>query len=81
MAAVTDASGTQQPRSDVFVRATEAADFVRSRIPHELSKPQIAIVCGSGLGGIAELISNDARAEIDYSDIPYFPQITGTFHA
>jgi len=78
MAAVTDSRDTQQRMSKVFLRATEAADYVRSKIPHELSKPRVAIVCGSGLGGIAELITSDIRTEIDYSDIPYFPEITGT---
>jgi len=79
MAAVTDPKDTRQNRSEVFLKATEAAEFVRSKVPGELSKPRVAIVCGSGLGGIADLITKDARTELDYSDIPHFPQITGTF--
>ena len=41
-----------------------------------LTKPEVAIICGSGLGGLAELISN--KIVIPYSDIPHFPKSTGT---
>jgi purine-nucleoside phosphorylase len=47
----------------------EAATFVGSRVR---SKPQVAVVLGSGLGGFAESLSN--RADIPYSEIPHFPR-------
>ena len=79
MAAVTDPKDTQQNRSEIYLKATDAAEYVRSKLPSGLSRPRVAIVCGSGLGGIADLITKDARIELNYSDIPHFPQITGTF--
>jgi purine nucleoside phosphorylase len=37
--------------------------------------PVVGIICGSGLGGLADAIA-DARA-VDYKDIPGFPVSTG----
>lgn len=41
-------------------------------------KPLIAIICGSGLGEIADLVDN--REIVPYTDIPEFPRSTGFFH-
>lgn len=38
-------------------------------------KPAIGIICGSGLGGLANLIKD--ATSIDYKDIPGFPVSTG----
>lgn len=38
-------------------------------------QPRIGIVCGSGLGGLADLIMDSFT--IDYSQIPDFPVSTG----
>lgn len=38
-------------------------------------KPDIAIICGSGLSGLAELVVD--KIVIPYSDIPHFPRSTG----
>ena len=40
-------------------------------------KPLVAIVCGSGLGQIANLINEPVI--IPYGDIPEFPRSTGKF--
>lgn len=77
MAAVTDQNKAPEIPSDVLSRAKEAAQFIQSKVPANFSKPRIAIVCGSGLGGIADLINDNERTVINYSDIPHFPQITG----
>jgi len=53
----------------------EAADFITSRI-HE--KPETAIILGSGLGAMAELI--EQSVVIPYRDIPYFMSSTATGH-
>ncbi|XP_030622160.1 purine nucleoside phosphorylase 6 [Chanos chanos] len=42
-------------------------------------KPKIAIICGSGLGGLADLLEN--KTNISYKDIPKFPQSTVQGHA
>lgn len=46
-----------------------------------LKHPRVMIVCGSGLGGIAEEIHTKPRVEIKYGDIPGFQQSTVEGHA
>ncbi len=53
-----------------------AADRVREREAH---RPDIAIILGTGLGGLARDIA--VRAEIAYKDIPGFPLSTVESHA
>lgn len=77
MAAVTDPTPASKPSSEAFQRATGSADFIRSRLPTHLQNPRVAIVCGSGLGGIADTVTADTKLEIDYHDIPNFPKTTG----
>jgi len=76
MAAVTDSPPALPP--GIFQTATESASFIRSKLPDELQTPRVAIVCGSGLGGIASTINDDdVKVEIAYEDIPHFPRSTG----
>ncbi|MBP5556696.1 MAG: purine-nucleoside phosphorylase [Bacteroidales bacterium] len=53
----------------------ESALFIEQNIP---SRPEIAIVLGSGLGGLVEEIQN--KKEINYKDIPNFPVSTVQGH-
>ncbi len=62
--------------TDLFERANEAATFLRSRIS---VTPKIAVVLGSGLGGIADLI--EVPVTVPYADIPNFPQSTVEGHS
>jgi len=55
-----------------YERVQEIVAFIQNIVP---TKPEIAIICGSGLGGLAELIVN--KIVIPYSDIPHFPKSTG----
>ncbi|KAL4926538.1 purine-nucleoside phosphorylase [Aspergillus undulatus] len=64
-------------RPSASEKANEAFEFIKNRLPDALKAPRVAIVCGSGLGGLADTIDKDLRVEIDYSDIPHFPQLTG----
>jgi purine-nucleoside phosphorylase len=64
----------------VFSKAQEAANFLQGRLDPKLQKPKVAIVCGSGLGGLADAVHEQPRTEIHYSLIPHFPQSTGTIH-
>ncbi|KAH9873016.1 hypothetical protein J1614_005412 [Plenodomus biglobosus] len=64
-----------------YVRATETAQYVRSHLPEALQKPKVAIVCGSGLGGLAETIESNPKVELAYATIPNFPQSTVQGHA
>lgn len=61
-----------------FDQAREAASFLKERLPPTLQAPQVAIVCGSGLGGLADSIRDTTREEFDYSSIPHFPRLTGS---
>jgi len=57
-------------------KCKSAADYIRSRID---ATPRIAIILGSGLGPLAD--SLEQPVEIDYRDIPGFPETTVTGHA
>lgn len=62
---------------NAHARATETAQYVRAQLPESLQKPKVAIICGSGLGGLAETIESDPKVELAYESIPNFPQSTG----
>jgi purine-nucleoside phosphorylase len=62
---------------NAYVRATETANYVRSQLPETLQNPKVAIVCGSGLGGLADTIESEPKVALDYANIPNFPQSTG----
>jgi purine-nucleoside phosphorylase len=47
--------------------------------PHLKASPRIALILGSGLGGLARRI--DARISIDYRDIPHFKEAGAPGHA
>lgn len=54
----------------------EARDFLASRLA---VRPEVILVLGTGLGGVAELIRD--KVVIPYGDIPHFPSSTVTSHA
>lgn len=56
------------------IRAT--AEFLKERIP---SNPEVGIILGTGLGGLAAKI--DIEKELEYSDIPNFPISTVEGHS
>jgi len=58
-----------------YERVEEIVEFIRERAP---IKPEIAIICGSGLGGLAELVTD--KIVIPYADIPHFPRSTVVGH-
>lgn len=62
---------------NAFARATQTATHIRTLLPSELQFPKVAIVCGSGLGGLADTIEPEPKVELAYGDIPNFPQSTG----
>lgn len=55
-----------------YERVQEIVAFIQTKVS---AKPEVAIICGSGLGGLAELIVN--KTVIPYTDIPHFPKSTG----
>ncbi|CEL01562.1 Putative Purine nucleoside phosphorylase [Aspergillus calidoustus] len=62
-------------------KTNEAFAFLKKSLPAQLQAPRVAIVCGSGLGGLANTIDSELRVEIDYADIPHFPRLTVAGHA
>ncbi|PWY71500.1 inosine guanosine and [Aspergillus sclerotioniger CBS 115572] len=64
-----------------FQQASETLSFLRDRLPESLKTPEVAIVCGSGLGGLASTIHRLPRVEFDYASIPHFPRSTVAGHA
>lgn len=62
--------------SELRAQIKEATDVIRKQ---SSLIPQIGIILGTGLGGLAQEIKKDA--EISYKDIPYFPVSTVESHA
>lgn len=56
----------------------EAASYVRSQLPSE-SKFEIGIVCGSGLGGLADTLDNTTT--IEFCNLPHFACATVAGHS
>lgn len=54
----------------------ESTEFIENKI---MDKPNIGLILGSGLGGLADKIENPIK--INYSDIPNFPISTVEGHA
>jgi len=61
--------------TDIRDLAIEAADRIQSVVR---GTPQVGLLTGTGLGGIAAALA--AEAELDYRDIPHFPISTVQSH-
>ena len=70
-------SDIQAPSLNLFKRAGATADLLRRLLPEALQQPTIAIVCGSGLGGLVETIHESPKLELPYEQVPGFPVNTG----
>lgn len=55
----------------------ESAEFLRAQIAERLPTPRVAIICGSGLGGLADTVDDEGKVELDYTSVPHFPRSTG----
>ncbi len=60
---------------DLFDKINDASEVIRR---HWDRKPQVAVVLGTGLGGLVGDI--DVEATIEYGDLPHFPQSTAIGH-
>jgi purine-nucleoside phosphorylase len=61
---------------DLYEQIQEAKKAIQARWP---GRPQVGIILGTGLGGLAEDI--EAEARLPYEQIPHFPQSTVESHA
>ncbi|EFR03319.1 purine nucleoside phosphorylase [Nannizzia gypsea CBS 118893] len=66
--------------ASVFGQAQAAVEYLRPQLPEEFQKPRVAIICGSGLGGLADTIDPKTKHEFDYGSIPNFPSSTVPGH-
>lgn len=69
-----DQSSAQIANASDAIQA--AAAFIRQR---HAEPPRVALVLGTGLGGLAERIED--ATSIPYADIPHFPHATVAGHA
>jgi purine-nucleoside phosphorylase len=60
---------------DLYEKIDEAAAVIKNSFAEP---PKVAIVLGTGLGGLVEHI--DVKAAIEYDQIPHFPTSTATSH-
>ncbi|GAB7360171.1 hypothetical protein MBLNU230_g7933t1 [Neophaeotheca triangularis] len=58
--------------SSVYEKAVETVEFLRHKLPQDLSRPRVAIVCGSGLGGLTTTV-NEGFVDFAYKDVPNMP--------
>lgn len=50
-------------------------DYLKS---HCDIRPEVGVICGSGLGGLGDNLDHDSpRIVVPYDDIPKFPKTTG----
>jgi purine-nucleoside phosphorylase len=61
----------------IYKQAKKAAEFISAKMKKR--KPRVAVVLGSGLGGVADAVTE--AIEIHYGDIPNFPISTVEGHA
>ena len=56
----------------------QARDYITSQTT---IRPEIGVICGSGLGGLADHLDVDPPATvISYQNIPHFPAVSGRQH-
>jgi len=69
--------------SDLDRHVSEATDAIRDRLAEapDLQRPRLAVVLGSGLGGVVELLDDAPRVTIAYGDIPHVPGSSVQGHA
>ena len=57
----------------------ESVTFLQDRLPDQLRRPRVAIICGSGLGLLAETVEHNGKLSMsfDYASVPNFSRSTG----
>jgi purine-nucleoside phosphorylase len=67
---------TTQSKDGLFEKVRQAAERIRKTTD---DRPDIAMILGTGLGDLAKRV--DKTAEIEYGEIPHFPESTVESHA
>lgn len=55
--------------------------YLSQAIAGRKAKPQVLIICGSGLSGLANSVAESTKQVVYYKDIPGFPQVTVQGHS
>jgi hypothetical protein len=57
----------------------ESVAFLQDRLPDQLRHPRVAIICGSGLGLLAENVEHNGKLSMsfDYTVVPHLPHSNG----
>src|SRR5271163_502332 len=63
-------------KSKEYILAQQSAEYLTSHLPESIPKPQIGIICGSGLSGLVSTFHADPQISFPYASIPNFH--TGT---
>lgn len=71
---------TPQQYSQLLDQAEASVKAKLAQVP-ELAKPRALVICGSGLGGIANILLPEHKLEISYGEIPGFKTSTVKGHA
>ena len=66
---------TEKNGSMEYNKISASADYILNQTEH---RPKLAIICGSGLAGLANLLQSPDV--IEYADIPHFPISTVPGH-
>ena len=61
----------------LFEKATEAVQYLKHFLPANLQHPSVGVICGSGLGSLADAVNPTHQVEASYKNIPHFPKSTG----
>lgn len=75
---------SQLPASEYIELLDKATSAVKDKLlpfSGSIEKPRVLIICGSGLGGIADILHQEPRLEIPYGEIPGFQVSTVPGHA
>ena len=61
----------------------ESVTFLQDRLPDQLRRPRVAIICGSGLGLLAETVEHSGKLSMsfNYAAVPHLPHPTVDGHA
>ena len=67
-----------EQQQDLTTKIHAAVEYLTANVAQPLLRPAVGIVCGSGLGGLADtLLPTSQRERVPYADIPHFPRSTG----
>ncbi|KAK9478896.1 nucleoside phosphorylase domain-containing protein [Lipomyces japonicus] len=66
--------------STLLDRANAVCEYIRSKLPDDLARTRVAVICGSGLNGLADALNGNVRFEFKFSELPYFPVPTVDGH-